>query len=133
MLRFKSFFYILFFIFFNASYSQEKMKFPLKEIMEVGDGYLIGVNLLEDTVEFFLCDSERNRISVKKLHAAIIFIYDDKSEDFRTDLKKGKNNIFIDHISKEKTINSMGFMIKLNDKQYNAAFLYPEAMKKTQK
>jgi len=127
--RYKLSIVLLFFITLNSAYSQEKIIFPLKGLMQVDDGYIIGINIFENTIECFFLDSLKNKIPTKKLNAAIAFIYDDKSEDFKTDLKKGKNNVFVSTISKEKPIYLIGIMIKLKEKQYNAPFLYPTSIK----
>jgi hypothetical protein len=129
MTRFKLHFIILFFIVLNSSYSQEKIIYPLKGLMHADDGYIIGVNIFENTIECFITDSLKNKIPIKKLKAALILTYIDKTEDFKTDLEKGKNNVFFCTISKEKPLSYIGIMIKIKEKQYDAAFAYPSPIK----
>ncbi|MEZ0181859.1 hypothetical protein B0A75_12385 [Flavobacterium oncorhynchi] len=113
----------------NICYAQEQLQKPLKGLVKVDDGYIIGLTKYENTIECYATDSLKTTIPVKNLNAAVSFIYTDETYKFQNDLKKGKNNVFVADIPTEKTINFIAIMLRIKGKLYTAYFPYPKNSK----
>jgi hypothetical protein len=124
---------ILLFVNINTCNAQEQSIKPLKGLVQVDDGYIIGLTKYENTFECYATDTLNKPIPVKNLNAAVSFIYDDKSHKFQNDLKKGKNNMFIGDIPTEKPINTIAIMLRIKGKIYTAFFPYPKTVKTEEK
>jgi hypothetical protein len=118
---------ILFLVILNISNAQQQTEKPLKGLVQVDDGYLIGLTKYENTIEYYVMDTLRTPISIKKIDATAFFKFTDKTSKFQKSSKKTSKNVFLSDIPKEeKEIEVIGIMMRINNKRYLAFFPYPK-------